>query len=211
MEVFPATLGTRERLITYGVGYGVGIGVPLALGMSFALGFGEPLLLLFPLPFVIAFGLPYFFRPTGFGVTTDGISILRPVGPKRIPLREIRQAVSPATGSQGPGIGLARLRESMAASEPTGAGPGVVIEPMSRTTARWSNCDSWTILACSFLPTILRRSFEPFALLRQNRVQGLPSMAPDKRLKPRCHGPSLPACVTFSGGDSGRFSSVVSP
>ena len=109
MKVFSATLGARERLITYGVGYGVGIGVPLALGISFALGFGEPLVFLFPLPFVIAFGLPSFFRPTGFGVTSEAISIIRPVGLKRIPLNEIRQVVCPAADPLGPTIGVARV------------------------------------------------------------------------------------------------------
>jgi len=109
MEVFPARLGTRERLITYAVGYGVGIGVPLVLGVGFAVGFREPRLLLFPLPFAIAFGLPYFLRPTGFGVTRDEISILRRVGAKRIALREIRQVVSPAADPEGPVIGIARV------------------------------------------------------------------------------------------------------
>lgn len=109
MEVLPATLGTRERLVTYGVGYGVGIGVPLALGIIFGLSFGEPRLLLFPLPFVIAFGLPHFFRPTGFGVTSDEICVLRRLGSTRIPLREIRQVVSPATDPHGPSIGIARV------------------------------------------------------------------------------------------------------
>ena len=109
MEVFPATLGKHERLITYGVGYGVGIGVPFVLGLSFAIGFGQPLLLLFPLPFAIAFGLPYFFRPTGFGVTPHEILILRAVGPKRIPLRDVRQVVTPATTPERTGIGLYRV------------------------------------------------------------------------------------------------------
>lgn len=109
MQVFPATLGSRERLVTYAVGYGVGIGVPAALGVSFALAFGEPLLLLAPLPFIVGFGLPYFFRPTGFGVTADEIFVLRPVRPKRIPLHEIRQVVTPATDPQGPSFGLARV------------------------------------------------------------------------------------------------------
>lgn len=109
MEVFPATLGNRERLITYAVGYGVGIGVPLALGLGFSIGFGKPMLLLFPLPFAIVFGLPYFFRPTGFSITPHEISILRPVGPKRIPLQQIRQIVSPATHPQGLTFGISRI------------------------------------------------------------------------------------------------------
>ena len=57
-SVFSASLGARERLLTFAVGYGVGIGVPLILGVSFAAGFSQPLLLLLPIPFVLAFGAP---------------------------------------------------------------------------------------------------------------------------------------------------------
>lgn len=64
-RVFSASLGMRERLITYAVGYGVGVGVPLILGVSFAIGFSQPLILLFPVPFMLAFGAAYFFDPQG--------------------------------------------------------------------------------------------------------------------------------------------------
>ena len=76
-SVFSASLGPRERLLTYAVGYGVGIGVPLILGISFAVGFSQPLLLLFPVPFVLAFGAPYFFRPTRYAVTSSEIVVIR--------------------------------------------------------------------------------------------------------------------------------------
>lgn len=109
MKRFPASLGARERLVTYGVGYGVGMGVPLVLGIAFAVGFGDPRLLLFPLPFVVAFGLPYFFRPVGFGISRREVLVLRPVGPKRFPMREIRQARYPAEETDGASIGLVRV------------------------------------------------------------------------------------------------------
>jgi hypothetical protein len=108
-RVFSASLGARERLLTYAVGYGVGIGVPLALGMSFAIGFSRPLLLLFPVPFMLAFGAPYFFRPTGYTVTLSEIAVIRAIGRKRIPLEAVREVVSPATSPPGFSIGLARV------------------------------------------------------------------------------------------------------
>lgn len=109
MKRFPASLGGRERLVTYGVGYGVGMGVPLVLGVAFALGFHEPRLLLFPLPFIFAFGIPYFFRPLGYGVSHSEFSVLRPIGPKRYPLREIRHVRYPAAEPAGASVGLARV------------------------------------------------------------------------------------------------------
>jgi len=108
-SVFSASLGARERLLTYAVAYGVGIGVPLILGISFAVGFSRPLLLLFPVPFVLAFGAPYFFRPTGYAVTSSEIVVIRAIRRKRIPLDEVREVLSPATSPPGFSIGLARV------------------------------------------------------------------------------------------------------
>ena len=108
-SVFSASLGPRERLLTYAVGYGVGIGVPLILGISFAVGFSQPLILLFPVPFVLAFGAPYFFRPTGYAVTSSEIVVIRALGRKRIPLEAVCEILSPATSPPGFSIGLARV------------------------------------------------------------------------------------------------------
>ena len=108
-SVFSASLGPRERLLTYAVGYGVGIGVPLILGVSFAVGFSQALILLFPVPFVLAFGTPYFFRPTGYAVTSSEIAVIRAIGRKRIPLEAVRELLSPATSPPGFSIGLARV------------------------------------------------------------------------------------------------------
>jgi hypothetical protein len=108
-SVFSASLGPRERLLTYAVGYGVGIGVPLILGISFAVGFSQPLILLFPVPFVLAFGAPYFFRPTGYAVTSSEIVVIRALGHKRIPLEAVCEILSPATSPPGFSIGLARV------------------------------------------------------------------------------------------------------
>jgi hypothetical protein len=108
-RVFPASLGARERFLTYAVGYGVGIGVPLILGICFAIGFRQPLLLLFPVPFMLAFGAPYFFRPTGCAVNSSEIAVIRAIGRKCIPLEAVRQLFSPATSPPGFSIGLARV------------------------------------------------------------------------------------------------------
>jgi hypothetical protein len=107
--IFSASLGARERLVTYAVGYGVGIGVPLILGVSFAVGFSQPLILLLPVPFVLAFGVPYFLRPTGYAVTPGEIAVIRTIGRKTIPLDRVREILSPATSPPGLSIGLARV------------------------------------------------------------------------------------------------------
>jgi hypothetical protein len=109
-KTFPATLARKEKLITYLVGFGVGMGVPTGLGLSFALGFQEPWLLLFPLPFVLAFGAPYLFRPLGFVVTNDAIIILRPLGSRRIQLDKLREIRVPATHPPGRTIGLIQVQ-----------------------------------------------------------------------------------------------------
>ena len=108
-SVFSASLGPRERLLTYAVGYGVGMGVPFLLGVSSAVGFSKPLLLLFPVPFMLAFGAPYFFRPTGYAVTSSEIAVIRAIGRKRIPLEAVRDVLSPASSPPGFSIGLARV------------------------------------------------------------------------------------------------------
>ncbi len=108
-KIFPATLAPKEKLITYLVGFGVGMGIPTVLGLSFALGFQEPWLLLFPLPFILAFGAPYFFRPLGFAVANDAIIVLRPLSSRRIQLETLREIRVPATHPPGTTMGLMRV------------------------------------------------------------------------------------------------------
>ena len=108
-SVFSASLGPREPLLTYAVGYGVGIGLPLIIVIGFAVGFSQPFILLFPVPFVLAFGAPYFFRPTGFAVRRSEIAIIRAIARKSIPLEAVRAILSPATSPPGFTIGLARV------------------------------------------------------------------------------------------------------
>jgi hypothetical protein len=106
---FQASLGARERLVTYGVGYGVGMGVPLVLGVAFAIGFSQPFILLFPVPFILVFVIPYYLRPTGFAINQQEISVVRARGRKRIPLESVSVVVNPATDPPGTSIGLARV------------------------------------------------------------------------------------------------------
>ena len=73
--------------MTWLVGIGVGRGVPAVLGLAFAIGFQEPWLLLFPLPFVLAFGVTYLFRPLGLAVSNQEVAILRPLGSRSIMLK----------------------------------------------------------------------------------------------------------------------------
>jgi hypothetical protein len=108
-KVFSATLGARERLLTYAVGYGVGIGVPVVLSVGFYLGFAQPWILLIPLPFLLAFGAPWLFRPTGYALTSGEIIIMRLLLPRRIPLDTVREIVSPASEPPGLSIGLFRV------------------------------------------------------------------------------------------------------
>ena len=109
LRVFEAPLGGRERLVTIFVGIGVGIVLPLLLAAVFALSFKEPLVLLAPIPFVLAFGLPLLFRPTGFGVSRTHIAVLRPVGPLLIELGRLRRITYPATQPAKPVFGILRV------------------------------------------------------------------------------------------------------
>jgi len=74
---FPAILGTRERLSTLIVGYGVGLGIPLILGIVFSTAFHHTAVLLFPLVFASVLLLCYLLHPTAFVVAPGGITISR--------------------------------------------------------------------------------------------------------------------------------------
>jgi len=108
-QVFPARLGSREKVVTYAVGYGIGIGVPTLLGASFALGFQRPALLLLPIPFVLMLAIIYLLRPTAFVVTEREIVVVRPVRSKKIPLERLEAIAYPASLPDGWTIGLIRV------------------------------------------------------------------------------------------------------
>jgi hypothetical protein len=93
--VFPATMGSREKLVTLGVGFGVGLGLPVLMGTHFAVLFHERFLLLFPVPFMIAFGLVAGFRPTAFVLSQDSVIVQRPFGPVSLPFETISAVKRP--------------------------------------------------------------------------------------------------------------------
>jgi hypothetical protein len=107
--VFPATLGGRERLITYAVGYGVGLGMPLLMGVCLAAVFSEAWPLFLPVPFALVFGTTYLLRPVAFRVSEGAICVVRPLRTLEFPLRDLSSVrLNPQLSSMG-GIGLARV------------------------------------------------------------------------------------------------------
>ncbi|MGA8262781.1 MAG: PH domain-containing protein [Arenicellales bacterium] len=108
-SLFPATLGTRERLSTLVVGYGVGIAIPVMLGIIFSATFHHRGILLFPLVFAAILLLCYLLHPTGFGVDKQGITIMRKLWPGRIDLDRIESAAFPASSPTGFTMGIFRV------------------------------------------------------------------------------------------------------
>jgi hypothetical protein len=106
---FPATLGARERLLTYAVGYGVGLGMPLLMGVGFAAAFSDAWPLFLPVPFFAIFGAAYLLRPIAFTVSETAIGVVRPLGTFEIPLRGLSSVRPNIRPSSVGGIGLARV------------------------------------------------------------------------------------------------------
>lgn len=108
--IFPATLGVRERLVTYLVGYGVGMGLPVVMSLVFAFAFSEPWPLLLPIPFLLGFGSAYLFRPLAFGLSGEAIFVLRPMGSIKFPLRHLTSVRLRPDPAGVKAIGLARVQ-----------------------------------------------------------------------------------------------------
>lgn len=106
---FPATLGTRERLSTLIVGYGVGLGLPLILVIVFSTVFQHTALLLLPLAFAFVLLLCYLLHPTAFVVAPEGITVSRHLMPYTVSLERLEAVVQPASRPTGFTIGLARV------------------------------------------------------------------------------------------------------
>jgi hypothetical protein len=106
---FPATLGTREKLSTFIVGYGVGIGIPLILGIVFSTAFHQTAALLFPLVFASVLLLCYLLHPTGFVVTAKEITVVRHLMPYAVALNRLESIACPASRPEGFTIGLLRV------------------------------------------------------------------------------------------------------
>lgn len=103
-----ARLGSRERLVTYTVGFGVGLGLPLLLGIIFSITLQNPLWYLLPLPFLLAVLIGRIFRPGGFEISPNRqfLHILRRIGPKHISLTGLIRATPHPTPLPGGSLGL---------------------------------------------------------------------------------------------------------
>lgn len=105
---YSAALGSRERLVTYLVGFGVGIGLPILMAVIFFLAFNEPLLLLLPLPFVLVVLLAWLMRPVAFSFSPDHrkLYIHRRIGLREFPLSGLTAVHYPANPVPRGTIGL---------------------------------------------------------------------------------------------------------
>jgi hypothetical protein len=105
---YHASLGPRERLITYAVGFGVGLGLPLLLAVILAATLKQPLILLLPLPFALAVALGALYRPLAFSFSPDHLTLLvhRPAGARAFPLLGLSDVNFPATPPPRGSIGL---------------------------------------------------------------------------------------------------------
>lgn len=89
--VFGASMSTKNRLITCGVGWGVLLGVPTSLGLLFAVGMGETGALFLPAMAVAGMGLIQAFRTRGCAVDREGVTVKRILRPLSIPPEELAE------------------------------------------------------------------------------------------------------------------------
>lgn len=94
--VFQASMSARNRLVTYGVGWGVLLGVPTLLGLLFVVGMGEVGALFLPAMALVGMALVQAFRTRGFAVDREGITVMRLLRPRTIPLEELVEVRSDA-------------------------------------------------------------------------------------------------------------------
>lgn len=106
---FTASLSARAKLVTYGVGFGVGLGVPSILGIAFAAAFGTPVPLLLPAACGLGLFLSWWCRTVGYRVDADAIAILQPGGPVTIAVSDVESASFPAPHPPGAVFGLWRV------------------------------------------------------------------------------------------------------
>jgi hypothetical protein len=106
---FNASLSSKARLVTYGVGFGVGLGVPLILGIAFALAFNTPIPLFLPLAFGSSLLLAWLHRTIGYRITSDALTVLRPIRSLAVEMSNIVSARFPASQPPGNVLGLLRV------------------------------------------------------------------------------------------------------
>lgn len=106
-DVFPATLGTRERLSTLGAVLVGTVGMTI-LGVVFTAKSGELFWLLMSLPFTVMLFLAGGRAPTGYRLAPDGVHVERRAGPAVIPYRQIRAVDREARPVNGMTVGGSR-------------------------------------------------------------------------------------------------------
>jgi len=74
---FPATLGTRQRLVAGVLGIGLGFGAPFVLSVALVASSGDPSLLILPLPFLCGLWMLQGLAPSGFALTAAGVRLER--------------------------------------------------------------------------------------------------------------------------------------
>jgi hypothetical protein len=108
-EDFAASLSRKAKLMTYAVGFGVGLGVPSVLGIAFATAFGTLAPLALPLVFASALVLAWLHRTLGYRLGSDAITVRRPIRSKTIALSEVVGVDFPAARPPGNVFGLLRV------------------------------------------------------------------------------------------------------
>ena len=88
-ELFPATLGLRERWSTVAAVV-LSVGVLSVVGFVFAMQRGDPRWMALGLPFTLMIFALSLFAPTGYRVTADGIRVERRAGAVTIAYAKIR-------------------------------------------------------------------------------------------------------------------------
>jgi len=89
-EFYPAVLGTRQRVIAGVLGIGVGIGVPIGLSVFLMATTGDPVFVIFPLPFLGALWMIQGLAPAGYTLEERGVRLERRWLSRRLPYSAIR-------------------------------------------------------------------------------------------------------------------------
>jgi hypothetical protein len=87
---YPATLGTRQRIIAGVIGLGLGIGVPIVTSVVLVATTGDPALVIFPLPFLGAVWVIQGLAPSGFTLEDRALRIERRWLSRKLPYSAVR-------------------------------------------------------------------------------------------------------------------------
>lgn len=87
--IFPAVLGTRQRIVTGVFGVGLGAGVPLLLSVALTATSGDPSFVILPLPFLGVLWAIQGLAPAGFTLEPRGLRLDRRWLARRVPYSAI--------------------------------------------------------------------------------------------------------------------------